>query len=572
MQIETKEESQRSNSFLFIALCSFASFGSTSIQTDWSGGDSVSGPVPNWLNFYFTSTDIGYPVGALRLKSFLLEDPIDHFVGITSKFTSIVCADDFDDDGDIDILASDCGPGGLGTEVSWWENSDTSPGIAWTKFIIDSNDYGTVSLCTSDIDGDGDPDVFGGDNETWKLAWWENVDGSGSVWTRRQIGDAALWVICSADVDSDDDFDLLTAQNYTSGGNISWWENENSLGTSWIRHSIPQGIGGAYSICTADVDCDGDIDVITAGSGVHWFENMDGNGTVWTVNTVDSAIANSRSISASDIDCDGDFDIMAIGGANRTIVWWENIDGSGTSWIKREVDDGFYMANSAVPADIDRDGLLDVVGLIGDSDGIRWWRVSGGFLNSGVLESSILDAGDVDTWGMFSSNRMMPEGTSVGLQFRSSSDFADMGAWSDTVFSTDTPLSGILADSTRYLQYRVFLESTDSLITPQLNEVAFSYTLHPGAGTSSSGEADSFLLLPSENPSYTCAVFQLTVPESVLGDVLLYDVCGRIVANFSQEFSIGTHSINFNGLSGGVYFCVLRAGDVSVSTETVVLN
>ena len=70
-----------------------------------------------------------------------------------------------------------------------------------------------------------------------------------------------------------------------------------------------------------------------------------------------------------------------------------------------------------------------------------------------------------------------PSGTSVSFQFRSSNDSFNMGAWSDTVFSPNTPLAGILADSTRLLQYRVILEMSDPEVSPELTEVAFSYTL-----------------------------------------------------------------------------------------------
>ncbi len=54
-------------------------------------------------------------------------------------------------------------------------------------------------------------------------------------------------------------------------------------------------------------------------------------------------------------------------------------------------------------------------------------------------------------------------------------------------------------------------------------------------------------------------------------DLLLYDVSGRVVAEVSQEFPTGTHSVIFGDLAEGVYFCTMEVGDFSV-TETVVVS
>ena len=43
------------------------------------------------------------------------------------------------------------------------------------------------------------------------------------------------------------------------------------------------------------------------------------------------------------------------------ITWWENIDGTGTSWIEHTVDGDFGWAYSVYSEDINGDGCMDVL-------------------------------------------------------------------------------------------------------------------------------------------------------------------------------------------------------------------
>jgi len=147
-----------------------------------------------------------------------------------------------------------------------------------------------------------------------------------------------------------------------------------------------------------------------------------------------------------------------------------------------------------------------------------------------------------------------------------------MGAWSDTVFSAGASLSGILADSTQYLQYRLILETDDPLSTPQVEDVWFSYTTYVGIGESCSGVISSWELLPPENPSFGHLSAMITVPEPGYVELNVYDVTGRVIAGNSREFSMGTHMVNFHGLAEGVYFCVMNAGDYTATERVAVLR
>ncbi len=192
-----------------------------------------------------------------------------------------------------------------------------------------------------------------------------------------------------------------------------------------------------------------------------------------------------------------------------------------------------------------------------------------GYSPAGTLESSILDADSVDCWENFTSSGDEPAGTSLGFQFRSSDDPANMGAWSDTVFTSGTSLSDILADSTDFLQYRVILQTTDLSNTPVLNDVSFSYTSYLGIVDD---DASFWGLTPGANPSFGNFAVHVSVPQPRMVDLVLHDIAGRVVTSYSQELLGGIHSISFNNLSEGVYFCTMHAGDFTTTERVVILK
>ena len=599
---------------------SAVSFPETTGQTDWSGGDGVPGPVTDWGNSYDYSSQIDSANGTLQLNPGLLAYPVEHPVDRTFNGASSVYAADVDGDGDMDVLGAAYSAG----DITWWENTDGS-GTVWVEHTVDGTFEGASSVYTADVDGDGDMDVLGAAFGADDITWWENTDGSGTVWVEHTVDTAfdGAFSVYAADVDGDGDTDVLGAAN--GAGDISWWENTDGSGTVWVEHTVDTAFDGASSIYAADVDGDGHMDILgaawdadditwwqnTDGSGtvwvehtvdgtfiaassvytadldgdgdtdvlgaaysagdITWWENTDGSGTVWVEHTVDGTFIGAFSVYAADVDGDDDTDVL---GAARTawdITWWENTDGSGTVWVEHTVDGTFSGAHSVYAADVDGDGHMDILGAAYFADAITWWDVMG-FAEDGILESSILDAGYVDTWDIFFSNSQDPTGTLVAFQFRSSSDAADMGPWSDTLFSSGTYLSGILADSTQYLQYRVILDSSDPLITPVLEDVQFSYTVYVSIEEGMSGDITSWALLPTENPSYGYFSAMIAVPEPGMVELALYDVSGRVVAESSQEFPMGTHSVIFGGLAEGVYFCVMRAGEYMAIEKVVVLQ
>lgn len=102
--------------------------------------------------------------------------------------------------------------------------------------------------------------------------------------------------------------------------------------------------------------------------------------------------------------------------------------------------------------------------------------------------------------------------------------------------------------------------------------VTFSYDLLVGTEESESGEVPSWSLQALENPSHGFFSALISVPETGTVELSIYDVSGRVAGNVSQEFVSGTHSVNFTGLSEGVYFCTMQAEGFASTERVVVLK
>jgi hypothetical protein len=282
-----------------------------------------------------------------------------------------VFAADLDSDGDIDVL----GAARYAGEIVWWENV-TGGGSRWAAHVVEGGFPGATGVYAADLDSDGDPDIVGSSWDADEVAWWSN-DGSGTRWERRSLdggldGAAAVF---AADLDEDGDTDVLGVG--TLADEVVWWENLHGDGRGWDRHLVNCNCCGASSIHVADLDSDGDPDLLTAAykqNAVCWWENGEG----WARHPVDEDFDQARCAFAADLDSDGDPDVLGAAAGGDEIAWWENSDGSGTSWDKRTIENGFDTTYAVHAADLDSDGDADVIGTSAMGNTVRWWENADG--------------------------------------------------------------------------------------------------------------------------------------------------------------------------------------------------
>jgi FG-GAP-like repeat/Secretion system C-terminal sorting domain len=291
----------------------------------------------------------------------IAQEWIEHIVADDFGNPQSVYATDVDGDGDIDFVVS----AWQDNPVTWWENVNGT-GLVWTEHIIDDQWGRLPSVYASDVDGDGDTDVLAADKVPGSISWWENVNGIGTEWTEHIVVNEFLNAqsVFAADVDGDGDIDVLGASWYDA---ITWWENVTGIGTTWTEHNVSVSFDGAHYVYATDMDGDGDIDILGAAffeDHVVWWENVDGTGTAWNSHVAGDG---KDSVYAMDIDGDGDTDILGGGG---NLNWWENVNGTGTELTEQTINNESHI--SVYATDIDGDGDIDVIGAQTRNGPVRW--------------------------------------------------------------------------------------------------------------------------------------------------------------------------------------------------------
>ena len=233
-----------------------------------------------------------------------------------------VFAADLDGDGDLDALSASQSD----DTIAWYENTDGAGTFGPTQ-IIATDATEALSVSAVDVDGDGDTDVLSASFGDSTIAWYENSDGAGffgptQIVTMDAVGADSVFPV---DLDGDGDPDLLFASFLDS--KIAWYGKTDGLDDYGPQQVISTATVGPVSVHAADLDGDGDADVISASQGDHtivWLENIDGAGTFDPPQTISVDALLATSVHAADIDGDGDIDVLSSSQADGKIAWYEN--------------------------------------------------------------------------------------------------------------------------------------------------------------------------------------------------------------------------------------------------------
>ena len=223
-----------------------------------------------------------------------------------------------------------------------------------------NNDFGE-GTALGDIDRDGDLDI------AHNGFWLENPLPSGNIlgaWPRHDIDSAWFDLrtgVLVADINGDGRNDVVLAPSESADGRFVWYEASNPKNGPWVEHLIDDSVSYFHTFKAADVDRDGDLDLVTAE--MHQSDDPDevsvyrnqGGGLAWLQQVIGTT--GSHNLRIADIDRDGDIDVVGVN-------WHESAaDGAAVTLWRNNL-----QAVGAPPppptgrrADFDGDGVADIV-------------------------------------------------------------------------------------------------------------------------------------------------------------------------------------------------------------------
>jgi len=274
-----------------------------------------------------------------------------------------VALGDADGDGDLDMVLARNGQDRLYLNDGAGRFGDATPG----HMPVNGGTSTCLALC--DVDGDGDRDiVFGGTfGQSDRLCL---NDGNG-VFTEAPglpFNNDGTAAVVSGDVDGDGDQDLLLLVQRRPPGTVRLYLNDGKgtfTDVSSARLPVEQYI--INTLAPADVDGDGDLDIVLASVTQKLLYLNDGTGQFTDATATHlppPGPGGSDSVAAGDVDGDGDPDIAW--GTRSGLLLYLN-DGKGTftdaTGARLPADGGAagIPTREVVLADADADGDPDMV-------------------------------------------------------------------------------------------------------------------------------------------------------------------------------------------------------------------
>jgi len=137
------------------------------------------------------------------------------------------------------------------------------------------------------------------------------------------------------------------------------------------EHSLTDVLEAAADVFPADLDGDGDIDVLLGSGSITWVENL-GGGIFSPAHPISSSPFTPADVQAVDLDGDGDLDVLSRWQQKARIRIYENLGQGNFGPVQLLVEKGIHVgATNPVAADLDGDGDLDVLLAFSGATGFR---------------------------------------------------------------------------------------------------------------------------------------------------------------------------------------------------------
>ena len=292
----------------------------------------------------------------------------------TKVFNSYIATEDFDGDGDRDLLLMEY-DNDSNSIFTIYTNDGKGNFTPNTETNFD--DVYSSLTAIEDFDGDDDLDLLVFDVLAFELYKPESSpvkiytnDGLGgfSENTEANLADIGFSYLTVGDFDGDDDEDLLSIEYDNEGSIITIYKND---GTGSFEKNSKTNVTDVFdtlrTTTDSDFDGDGDLDLLITGydnylTPISAFYINDGEGS-FSENTeanLPNYVGNSI---PEDFDGDGDLDLLITrydNDYNRITAIYTN-DGEGSFSENTEANLPDFTIEKSIPKDFDGDGDLDLL-------------------------------------------------------------------------------------------------------------------------------------------------------------------------------------------------------------------
>jgi len=263
---------------------------------------------------------------------------------------------DIDLDGDIDVACASR----TGSFVGWVEN--LGGGSFGPMIPLDTCESRPLIATAADLDNDGDMDIVRTSSLNNELGLLRNLSNGNYAPAMLISNSAAINKdLQLADLDGDQDVDLITTRDQGNAAAVEWFENDGTghFGPSMVITDTLQAPRAAMS---ADVDQDGDRDVVAIGNASALVFPNDGSGSFGQPDSIPLGGRQPFAMALGDADNDGDTDLILsfASGSSSTLSLFLN-DGNGLFGVEQVVDTSVTFASPLTLLDLDSDGDNDLL-------------------------------------------------------------------------------------------------------------------------------------------------------------------------------------------------------------------
>ncbi|NML65656.1 hypothetical protein HHL22_10610 [Hymenobacter sp. RP-2-7] len=361
------------------AVVSFAAQGSAASQ-DFASGEVVSVSVPASVRsagdvaagkrvYQFTTATAGSGRGVFHLGS----------IPAVGQNPTAVVFGDVDGDGDLDLLITNRGNNTVSVRLNGGNATGSNAGSFGNgqNVAVGTN---PASLVLGDVDSDGDLDMLvansGASTVSVRLNGGDATGSNTGVFSNGSdavVGSGPSGVALG-DIDGDGDLDLLATNYYDNTVSVRLNGGDATGSATGVFSNGTTSVVGAspQHLVVGDVDGDGDLDFIAANSGAGTLSvRLNGGDATGSASGIFSSGqtvmvgANPYSVALADIDADGDLDLLAANKGSASVTTRLN-GGDATGSNTGAFDAGTTVSVGTSPywvavADLDSDGDLDFV-------------------------------------------------------------------------------------------------------------------------------------------------------------------------------------------------------------------